>query len=115
MKYTIKTAEELCEIAVRNLVLNSGKGFINDRAISLKVNVMHSRVDVNRYSVANTITRTSATKLISPTVILYRTLLLLLHVYYQTTCGLLLLHNQLKRLHSDKQYRCNALKAQLAL
>ena len=44
--------------------------------------------------------------MISRTVVLYRILLLLLHIYYRITCGLVLLRNQLKRLYSDKQYRC---------
>ena len=44
-------------------------------------------------------------KAISLTVILYR-ILLLLRVCYWITCGLLLWCNQLKLLHSDKQYRC---------
>ena len=63
----------------------------------------HSQADIHRYLVANIITKTSATEVISLTVILYRILLLFL-VYYRITCGLLLLHNTLKWLHSDKKY-----------
>ena len=106
--------------AVRNiivLVLNSEMDVICGRAVSLKVsanrqhacwqhgaNVMNSQANIHRYSVAKIITKTSATKAISLTVILYH-ILLLLCVYYRITCGLLLLCNQLKWLHSDKQYR----------
>ena len=38
--------------------------------------------------------------------LLFFTILLLLRLYYRITCSLFLLRNQLKRLHSDKQYRC---------
>ena len=66
---------------------------------------MHSQGEVHRYSVANIITKTSATEAISLTVILYCILLLLqIQVYYWITYGLFLLHNQCKWLHLDKQY-----------
>ena len=67
--------------------------------------MIRSQADAHRCSVANIITKTSTTEANSLTVILYR-MLLVLCVYYQITCGLFLLHNQLKQLHSDKQYRC---------
>ena len=70
---------------------------------------MCSLADVHRHSVANIITKTSATKAIL--LLLFFTvciLVLLLRVYYRITCGLFLLRNQLKQLHSDKQYRRTA-------
>ena len=52
--------------------------------------VMHSQVDIQRYSVATIITKPSATEVISLNIIFYCILLLLLLcVYYQITCGLL--------------------------
>ena len=51
--------------------------------------VMHSQVDIQRYSLANIITKTSAIEVISLTIILYR-ILLLLRIYYRITCGLLM-------------------------
>ena len=50
--------------------------------------VMQSQVDIQRYSVATIITKTSATEVISLNIIFY-CILLLLCVYYQITCGLL--------------------------
>ena len=50
--------------------------------------VMHSQVDIQRYSVATIITKTSATEVISLNITFY-CILLLLCVYYQITCGLL--------------------------
>ena len=44
--------------------------------------VMHSQVDIQRYSVANIITKTSATEAISLNIIFYCILLLLLCIYY---------------------------------
>ena len=50
--------------------------------------VMHSQVDIHRYSVANIrITKTSTTEGISHTVLLY-CISLLLHIYYWITFNL---------------------------
>ena len=88
-------------VALLSVVLNSEKLILvcgravisrSERNVGAHIDnrpptVMHSGVDIHRYSVANIITKTSMTEAISLTVTLYR-LSLLLHVYYRITYSL---------------------------